>query len=51
MVNKVNKDFEIGGVVLEIKILGQIVDYLLWCDSKIYLGRGLNQGLGTVTSF
>jgi hypothetical protein len=29
MVNKVNKDFEIGGVVLEIKILGQIVDYLL----------------------
>jgi hypothetical protein len=32
MVNRVieeNKDFKIGGVVLEIKILKQIVDYLL----------------------
>jgi hypothetical protein len=36
---------------LEIKILRQIVDYLLWCDSKFYLGRGLNQGLGIVASF
>lgn len=54
MVNRVieeNKDFKIGGVVLEIKILKQIVDYLLWCDSKFYLRRGLNQGLWIVASF
>jgi hypothetical protein len=36
---------------LEIKILKQIVDYLLWCDSKFYLRRGLNQGLWIVASF
>jgi hypothetical protein len=36
---------------LEIMILRQIVDYLLWFDSKFYLRRGLNQGIGIVTSF
>lgn len=54
MVNRViedNKDFKIGGVVSEIKNLRQIVDYLSWCDSKIELGRGLNQRLGIVASF
>ncbi len=54
MVNRViedNKDFKIGGFVLEIMILRQIVDYLLWFDSKFYLRRGLNQGIGIVTSF